>query len=70
MMESKEFWKKFEKTGDIRDYLNFTACTSESEQVEQQTESQYDTSLVQEKETKDDRFYDCDWDSFSNHTDW
>ncbi|MBQ9119093.1 MAG: hypothetical protein IJY09_03425 [Lachnospiraceae bacterium] len=25
----ESYWKRFEKTGDIRDYLNYTACTRE-----------------------------------------
>jgi hypothetical protein len=28
-MKNQEFWERFEKTGNILDYLNYTACTSE-----------------------------------------
>lgn len=28
-MKCNESWKKFEKTGDVRAYLNYTACTRE-----------------------------------------
>ena len=29
MMKNEEFWKKFEQTGGVREYLDYTACTSE-----------------------------------------
>lgn len=29
-MKNNEYWKRFEQTGAISDYLNYTACTSES----------------------------------------
>lgn len=29
-MKNNEYWKRFEQTGAITDYLNYTACTSES----------------------------------------
>ena len=29
MMKKEESWKMFEKTGGVREYLNYTACTSE-----------------------------------------
>ena len=30
-MERQEgYWRRFEKTGDVMDYLNYTACTRES----------------------------------------
>lgn len=28
-MNNLEYWEKFEKTGSISDYLNYTACTVE-----------------------------------------
>ncbi len=28
-MRNKDYWEKFTKTGNILDYLNYTACTSE-----------------------------------------
>lgn len=28
-MRNQEYWKRFEKTGYISDYLNYTACTAE-----------------------------------------
>ena len=31
MKKWESYWKRFEKTGDIRDYLNYTACTKENE---------------------------------------
>lgn len=27
---NNKYWKRFEQTGAIEDYLNYTACTSES----------------------------------------
>lgn len=30
-MNHNEYWERFEQTGAIIDYLNYTACTSESE---------------------------------------
>lgn len=29
MKKWESYWKRFEKTGDVRDYLNYTACTRE-----------------------------------------
>lgn len=29
MVKNEEFWEKFEQTGAIQEYLNYTACTSE-----------------------------------------
>lgn len=29
-MKDNDYWKRFEQTGAISDYLNYTACTSES----------------------------------------
>lgn len=29
-MKNNDYWKRFEQTGAISDYLNYTACTSES----------------------------------------
>lgn len=31
-MENSYFWEKFQQTGNITDYLNYTACTSEESQ--------------------------------------
>ena len=28
-MRNKDYWEKFTKTGNILDYLNYTACTLE-----------------------------------------
>lgn len=30
MLKREGYWKRFEKTGDVRDYLNYTACTRET----------------------------------------
>lgn len=30
MLKREGYWKRFEKTGDVRDYLNYTACTAET----------------------------------------
>ncbi len=29
-MRNPEYWKRFEKTGNISDYLNYIACTDEN----------------------------------------
>ncbi|BCN32312.1 hypothetical protein [Anaeromicropila herbilytica] len=34
-MDYDFYWQQFEKTGNISDYLNYTACTSEDEFVYQ-----------------------------------
>lgn len=31
-MDDSMLWKRFEVSGDIMDYLNYTACTSEESQ--------------------------------------
>ncbi|MFU0827170.1 MAG: DUF4240 domain-containing protein [Lachnoclostridium sp.] len=28
-MRNEKYWERFEKTGNIMDYLNYTACTAE-----------------------------------------
>ncbi len=28
-MKNKDYWERFAKTGNIFDYLNYTACTAE-----------------------------------------
>lgn len=28
-MRNERYWERFEKTGNIMDYLNYTACTAE-----------------------------------------
>ncbi len=33
MKKRESCWKRFEQTGDIRDYLNYTACTREETAV-------------------------------------
>ena len=38
-MERQEgYWRRFEKTGDVMDYLNYTACTRESFPEEEEVE--------------------------------
>ena len=68
MVKAQEYWKLFEQTGDIRDYLNYTACTSEHEEVLQGLENLKDVAQTVERETEHDRLYQCDWDSTSNLT--
>lgn len=43
-MKNNEYWKRFEQTGAITDYLNYTACTSES--ANQNIESKAKTGSV------------------------
>lgn len=57
MMEALEYWNIFEQTGDIRDYLNYTACTSEGEHVLEQTKSQCAVTRECERESEHDKFY-------------
>lgn len=70
MVKAQEYWKQFEQTGDIRDYLNYTACTSERDQVLQEAKNQEEVTQKREKETEHDRFYQCNRDCFSDHADW
>lgn len=55
MVKNEEFWKVFEQTGDIKDYLNYTACTREREPETK-------------KETRDDRYGYSYRDCISNNT--
>ena len=57
MMEALEYWNIFEQKGDIRDYLNYTACTSEGEHVLEQTTSQCAVTRECERESEHDKFY-------------
>ncbi len=34
MKKRESCWKRFERTGDIRDYLSYTACTREEAAAE------------------------------------
>lgn len=54
MMRWEKCWKRFEKTGDIRDYLNYTACTREQKELGDSKESRMTCSLaLYEKEEKE-----------------
>ena len=55
MVKNEEFWKRFEQTGDVKDYLNYTACTSERE-------------LDTKKEIRDDRHGYSNRDCVSNNS--
>lgn len=34
-MSNLDYWERFERTGNIKDYLNYIACTSEESMVQQ-----------------------------------
>ena len=70
MVKAQEYWKLFEQTGDIRDYLNYTACTSEREHVLKHLEESCVEVQKRERETEHDRFYQCDRDSVIHNTNW
>lgn len=50
MVKREESWIRFEQTGDVREYLNYTACTREKK-------------LDHKKEIKNDPDGNCDGDS-------
>lgn len=70
MVKAQEYWKLFEQTGDIQDYLNYTACTSEVEQVLHHCEESGVAVQSWERETENDGFYQCDRDSVIHNTNW
>ena len=51
------YWKRFEKTGGVMDYLNYTACTKES--------FPDDEDEVEEDDWNDHR----EWDGTVGHAD-
>lgn len=70
MMKAQEYWKQFELTGDIRDYLNYTACTSEGIREWRPNTMADRLGEMRERKKEHDRLYQSDRDRFSNHTDW
>lgn len=67
-MNDLEQWKLFEKTGNICDYLNYTACTSEnyfSGEAEQQSNKK-----TQKESGVNDRTTNCNWNGFVHHAYW
>lgn len=58
-MEDRDFWKRFEESGNILDYLNYTACTNE--------ESQIRTLKEGERGGSTDYGY---WNGVSRHASW
>ena len=40
-MNNSFYWKEFEKTGNITDYLSYTACTSEESQHNNKKEGEH-----------------------------
>ncbi len=61
-MKNYEYWEKFAKTGDILDYLNYTACTAE------------DLTQLLSREIKEGGYSDdsnlCDGDGLIDHANW
>lgn len=58
-MEESYLWKRFEGSGDIMDYLNYTACTSEESL----------TSNTKEGERGGNTDYDY-WNGVGCHAGW
>lgn len=49
-MEFDFYWEQFEKTGNISDYLNYTACTSEDEFIYSPKDPKDNSNVHGEKE--------------------
>jgi hypothetical protein len=61
-MNQIDYWKKFEQTGSVNDYLIYTACTSEEATC-------YGRNEVREGGSNcDNNTYDRD--GFINHANW
>lgn len=63
-MKNDEYWKQFEKTGDVLDYLNYTACTCE--------ETMLYTSLAINESKEGDYYADINYgdrNGFVGHAD-
>jgi hypothetical protein len=50
IMEFDFYWEQFEKTGNISDYLNYTACTSEDEFIYTPKDQKDNSNVHGEKE--------------------
>lgn len=62
-MNNKIYWEQFSQTGDIGDYLNYTACAKEDqEEYLTLTEQRNDKEVV-----FDDKIIDCYRNGISNH---
>ena len=61
-MRNNDYWEKFTKTGDILDYLNYTACTAEEL-------NQLLSINIEEGEYGDDSSL-SDGDGFIDHAYW
>jgi len=61
-MKNLEHWNRFEKTGNISDYLNYTACTAEDctrQIVKENEEGGYGGDRI-----------DCDGNGLISHANW
>ena len=58
MKKRDGYWKRFEKTGGVLDYLNYTACTRETFPEEEDDEGE-----------DDDRGAHLEWDGAFGHAD-
>lgn len=58
-MEERSFWKRFEESGNITDYLNYIACTNEESQMR----------TLKEGERGGCTEYD-NWNGVSRHASW
>lgn len=60
-MNHLEYWKRFEETGSISDYLNYTACTLEDA-------TWYRNDIKEGGSIGDNNTYDRD--GFISHANW
>ncbi|HHT97545.1 MAG TPA: hypothetical protein GXZ90_06595 [Clostridiales bacterium] len=63
-MKNRGTWKQFERTGDILDYLNYTACTCETST---NTEQGYNANKVGDYNVDVDS---SDRNGFISHANW
>ncbi|MDE7210232.1 MAG: hypothetical protein K2O03_02155 [Lachnospiraceae bacterium] len=70
MRKQENYWKRFEQTGGVMDYLNYTACARESYGMP----DTYDMAgshglrdLYPEEDDEEDEVEEDDWDA---HREW
>lgn len=70
-MSEIEYWNVFEQTGAIKDYLTYTACTSEYTKDLGQTEENKNWNISEHKEGGTlDNTKEVNWNDFVSNPDW
>ena len=65
MKKRENYWKRVEQTGDVMDYLNYTACARESYGIpEEEEEAGYERLHNRYSDNDDDEVEDDERDAY------